>query len=110
MFDSGLTAERLFDILGPVSRTRVRRRRLVVTAVGAIVGLSVLAGQAGAGGPSGPAIGEHSYVVRRGDTLWRIAQTIVGPSGDPRPVVDALARSNHVRDGLIAPGERLQLP
>lgn len=49
------------------------------------------------------------YVVRPGDTLWAIAVRQAGPTEDPRPLVDALVRLNHLRDALITPGQRLIL-
>jgi len=73
-----------------------------------VLGLSALAGRAGAGGARPPAQG--FYIVEPGDTLWGIARGLVGSEGDPRPVVDLLVRLNQVRDGLIFPGERLLLP
>jgi hypothetical protein len=49
------------------------------------------------------------HVVREGETLWRVAQRIVGPQGDPRPVVDELIRANHLAGAVIRPGDRLVL-
>ncbi|HXF74300.1 MAG TPA: LysM peptidoglycan-binding domain-containing protein [Actinomycetota bacterium] len=49
-------------------------------------------------------------VVRPGDTLWGIAQAIVGPAGDPRPLVDAMIRANGVDPGAIRPGQVLEVP
>lgn len=48
-----------------------------------------------------------TYVVRSGDTLWTIAKRIQ-PTGDVRPLVDALADA---RDGRpLQPGERIVVP
>jgi LysM repeat protein len=47
------------------------------------------------------------YVVGAGDTLWSIAQRL-DPTGDPRPVVAALAAQ--VGGDVVIPGERLLLP
>jgi LysM repeat protein len=76
----------------------------------------LLAGSAAqAGGSDGPEHRAperrtvHSYVVHPGDTLWGIASRLVGPEGDPRPVMDDLARRNGV-DGTLAVGTRLSLP
>jgi hypothetical protein len=49
-------------------------------------------------------------VVHRGDTVWAIAQRIVGPSADPRPMVRALIDANHLPGGVINAGERLVVP
>ena len=48
-------------------------------------------------------------LVRPGDTLWGIARRLAGPEADPRPVVDALVRANHVM-GSLPVGARLVLP
>lgn len=79
-----------------------------MTSTAVVLGLSALAGRAGAGDARAPVRGV--YVVQAGDTLWGIARDLVGSEGDPRPVVDSLVRLNQVRDGLIFPGERLLLP
>ena len=49
----------------------------------------------------------QGYVVRSGDTLWGIAARL-DPTGDPRPLVDALAAQLH--GGPLEPGEVLVLP
>ena len=54
----------------------------------------------GAAASSGPIpAGTTAYVVRSGDTLWSIAARI-DPSGDERPVVDALAKETGGRRAL----------
>jgi len=63
---------------------------------------------AGNHGPGRPAAVRH-YVVRPGDTLWRIASRLAGPGADPRPVLDSLEQVNHL-DGDLAVGARLVLP
>jgi len=50
------------------------------------------------------------HVVRSGETLWAIARWLVGPAGDPRPVVDRLIETNHLSGGVLEPGRRLVLP
>ncbi|MGH9073966.1 MAG: LysM peptidoglycan-binding domain-containing protein [Acidimicrobiales bacterium] len=73
------------------------------------------AGQPGRSGPSitragaldaAPA-GVRLYVVKPGDTLWGIATSLAG-NGDPRPIMDRLARQ--VPTGVLVVGERLALP
>jgi hypothetical protein len=79
-----------------------------------IIAVSALAGRAGAGSGAdlrqARAVRDRVFVVRPGDTVWRIAARVAGPQGDPRPVVDRLVAANHIRDGVIVPGERLSLP
>jgi len=90
-----------------MTRTRVRWDRVGSLGLVAGVVVALLAGRpgAGAGQPAAPRV----YVVRPGDTLWGIATGVVGRAGDPRPVVDRLARLNRVRDGVIRPGQELRL-
>jgi len=110
MFGSPLDFERVFDSIGSVSRTRVRRRRFAVVLAGAAAAGLWASPLAHAFGPSQPDSGvEHSVVVRSGDTLWSIAQH-VAPSEDPRAVVDELIASNQVDPGRLVPGERLVVP
>ena len=49
-------------------------------------------------------------VVHSGDTLWSIARHQVGPQGDPRPLIQRVIARNHLRDGVIAVGQRLIVP
>jgi hypothetical protein len=35
---------------------------------------------------------------------------MVGPDGDPRPVVDAIIMTNRIEDATIVPGQVLALP
>jgi len=110
MFGSGLDIEQAFGHHGSMSRTRVRRRRLVALSV-AIGVIGVLSGPVanavGVGGsPEAPA---RTYVVRPGDTLWSIARRSA-PSVDPRLVVHAIASANHVDPGALVPGQQLSIP
>lgn len=59
-------------------------------------------------GPSTVGAGSRVYVVQPGDTLWSIATRLVGPAGDPRPVVAQLQAENH--GATIVPGAVLRLP
>jgi nucleoid-associated protein YgaU len=93
-----------------MSRTRIRRRRLVAGGL-LVVALSVTApavSGAMTGGSARGAAGDR-YVVRRGDTLWSIAVSRA-PGSDPRPVVQAIADANRVDAGSLVPGQVLVIP
>jgi len=94
-----------------VNRTRVRRRRVAVTLVVASIGASwaVPAVKALDAGSQPERVSSTSYVVRRGDTLWSIAERL-SPGEDPRPVVDALAAVNGLDPGSLVPGQTLVVP
>jgi len=98
-------------MMGPVARTRVRRRRLALGAV--ILGLTgALLGPVGHGlvAATPRHVPHVRYVVRPGDTLWSIALER-GPTGaDPRVVVDAIERENGVGPSTLAPGRLLLIP
>ena len=50
------------------------------------------------------------WVVMRGDTLWRIAQTC-WPGRDPRPYIDRIKAMNPgVRSEALRVGQTLRLP
>jgi len=88
-------------------RTRVRRRR--ATLAGAAICLFLLVA-----GPARAALGHDAartqrYVVRAGDTVWGIAQR-QNPSADPRPLVDAIERQNHLGGSVLVPGEVIRVP
>jgi nucleoid-associated protein YgaU len=70
------------------------------------LGVTVLAGRAGAGAERSPRV----FIVHRGDTVWSIAVRAAGPAADPRPVVDRLIEANDIHDARISPGTRLILP
>jgi len=102
-----------------------RRRRAVTLFVVAVVALAApavtatlrqsLAGPGGgalttagsAGATSMQPAAARVHVVQPGETLWSIAQA-EGVTGDPRPVVDQLARQ--VGDRPLSVGQRLVLP
>jgi nucleoid-associated protein YgaU len=93
-----------------MSRTRVRRRRLVAG------GLLVLALSVSAPAVSGAMTGSarvaaagDRYVVQSGDTLWSIAVSRA-PGSDPRPIVQAIADANRVDAGSLVPGQVLVIP
>jgi len=47
--------------------------------------------------------------VRSGDTLWAVASRL-RPSGDPRPLIQAIERVNGIGAGDLVPGRRLLIP
>ena len=115
MFDTTVDIERVFGQDGRVPRTGVRRCRVAVVAVTAMAG--VLAGATVIGAPPTHAWGRASsrplvnrtYVVAAGDTIWGIASS-AAPGRDPRPVVEAIERANHVSPGALVPGQALVIP
>jgi nucleoid-associated protein YgaU len=111
MFGSALDSEHPFDRIRAVSRTRVRRRRLVVLATAALVAGFWAGPVANALGRSPEMLpaSDRTYVVRSGDTLWSIAGR-VAPGRDPRAVVDEIAAVNDVAAGSIVPGQSLVIP
>jgi Tfp pilus assembly protein FimV len=94
-----------------MSRTRVRRRRVAVTLTAGLIAGAWAGplGHAVAGGGRPVPVARSTYLVRSGDTLWSIARR-VSPSGDPRPIVDAIAGANPVAPGALVPGSTLVIP
>lgn len=79
----------------------------VLTAV--LVGTMWTAGKAlGGSEPGAQAVRRH--VVAEGETLWGIARGLVGPEGDPRPVIDAIRDANDLGTGVLVEGQPLVLP
>jgi nucleoid-associated protein YgaU len=114
-----LDFEQMFDILEGMSRTRVRHRRLTVAVVVSLVAVAGLQGQAGEAGagpgspsrrPGSRSVAAPTYVVRPGDTVWRIAERLAGPGADPRPLVDGIVESNGVDPGALMAGQTLVIP
>ena len=113
--------ERVFGQDRGMARTGVRwrpvKRRvfagvIVVSLAAAITG--PVANAAGdAGRPKGRASliprGGRSYVVASGDTLWSIA-SLASPGTDPRPLVAAIERANHLSAPDLTPGRTLLIP
>ena len=78
---------------------------LVAVVVGTLWGAGSTLG--GAEARSDPV---RRYVVVEGDTLWEIARTLVGPEGDPRPVIDRIREANHLGTAVLIEGQLLVLP
>src|ERR1700716_249607 len=104
-----LTPEQVFGHTAVVDRTRVRWRRLGVVMVVTSLGLALFGARAGAGTPR-RSLPQRTYVVQPGDTVWAIARRSVGPSGDPRRLVDRLIQVNRLHGAVVFPGERLVMP
>jgi LysM repeat protein len=62
-----------------------------------------------ASGSDARPVASHRYVVRRGDTVWSIAQRF-SRGGDPRSLSDAISAANDVPAGDIRPGQTLVIP
>ena len=86
-------------------RLLVLRLLVLATAVGAVFLLLASAGAADE--PPGPTT---TYVVESGDTLWAIAASVAPEGSDLRVTVDAIADLNDLAEGVIFPGQALQLP
>jgi LysM repeat protein len=80
---------------------------MVAMALGAALAVNVVSSKA-PGSPERTA--SRIYVVRSGDTIWRIARREAGAHEDPRPLVDRLIRANRLRGAVIRPGQQLVLP
>lgn len=85
---------------------RVRWDRVALLAA-LLVGSAGAVGRAAAGAADG---GTERYVVQAGDTLWDIARALVGPEGDPRPVVADIREANGLGTAVLRSGEVLRLP
>lgn len=77
--------------------------------LGVVAALEGPPGRGSVAGVAPEAVASHIYVVRSGDTLWAIASRMAGV-GDPRIVVDRIARANGVTAGGLVPGEAIVLP
>lgn len=55
--------------------------------------------------------GQLTYVtVRSGDTLWGIAESITGTSGDIRDTVAEIVSLNDLTSSVVVPGQRIAVP
>jgi LysM repeat protein len=73
-----------------------------------VVLLTLLVFALGAARPSSGATPETRYIVKRGDTLWRIAAEHTG--GDVREAVWQLTEENDLASPLVQPGQVLLIP
>jgi len=64
----------------------------------------------GAGGVTTSADGSKVYVVAEGDTLWKIAEKMVGGGANTQAKVDALVKANPGLTASIKPGQKITLP
>jgi hypothetical protein len=76
--------------------------KLLIVALLVAVAVGLAARSSHGAGP------ERTYVVRPGDTLWSIAAA--SRPGDVREGIWQLEQRNHLRSGVLQPGERLVLP
>ena len=83
----------------------MKKLAVAFTLVAALSGLGASTVLAGQQRPSQPV---WSHVVRQGETLWQLAHQ-AAPGHDTRETVDRLVTTNHLRGGLIVPGQRLIL-
>ena len=82
------------------------RLAILLAAAGAVLFL-LLGSGAGAGTALSPT---EIHVVRSGETLWSIAESLVPASEDTRQMVQNLKRLNKLEGGLIAVGQQLMVP
>ena len=93
----------------PKRRLQVRRKRVIVLALVALVLISSPLFAVSVGWPkgTGPII---RVVVQQGDTLWAIAKQYGPPNEDTRSVVYRIKQANRLEGSLIRPGEVLLIP
>ena len=97
----------------PVERGVLRlTRRGRTLALLVVTALLLIAFSVGRVSSSQAATGEpvqlHTVLVSSGETLWSIAKR-EAPARDPREVVDAIQRANHLT-GALQIGQKLVLP
>lgn len=92
-----------------MARTRVRWDRIAVL-VAVLVSTLWAAGRAVGGSDEVPEAPARRHVVAEGETLWGIARRLVGPEGDPRPVIGAIRAANGMGTGVLVEGQPLILP
>jgi hypothetical protein len=90
-------------------RTKVRLGRAGLVVVMVMLTWMV-GGRSGLRYSSAELVAGRVHVVRQGESVWTIAERITGRRGDPRPVVDRIVAMNHIRGGVVQPGQQLRLP
>ena len=78
-----------------------------------VAGLQGLTRDAGAGvepAASGDRSPDRTYVVRPGDTVWRIAERVADPGTDFRPLAHGIVDANRVDPGNLVAGQTLVIP
>jgi Tfp pilus assembly protein FimV len=97
--------------VAPARRLRLTRRgRAVLVLLPAVLALSsAFVGMSAPFAQADPTASSRTVVVRTGDTLWAIAER-VAPARDPRDVVAALERANHLAGAVVLAGSRLEVP
>ena len=115
MFERTLDTEHVFGHDGPMSRTRVRRRRRIAAALGSVaVAIVLSAPVAGALGRHGQASStkvqparrwEQVVVVQSGDTVWSIAEA-AADGADPRAWSTPSSRGTASTSAPWYPGSR----
>lgn len=93
----------------PLHLTARGRFVVVVLALFAVVGGSLVATRAAAEGPS-TGIEVQRYVVAPGDTLWEIATGLARPGEDLRNVVQRIEVLNDMTSASVIAGEEILLP
>jgi LysM repeat protein len=76
--------------------------KLLIVLCAAALAVGLAAHSSNGAGP------KRTYVVKPGDTLWSVAQTMYG--GDPREGIWKIEQRNHLAAATIFPGEKLILP
>lgn len=52
----------------------------------------------------------ESYIIKPGDTLWKLTREIYGDSCDIRRMIDIIAEENEINAGRISAGDVILLP
>jgi LysM repeat protein len=95
----------------PEARLRLTRRgRIVLVVLPAVLAATAaLVSLTAPFAEAQPTRPTRTIVVGSGDTLWSIAERLA-PADDPRDVVAALERTNHLTSADVEAGRRLVLP
>ncbi|MCU1675884.1 MAG: hypothetical protein JWM93_642 [Frankiales bacterium] len=93
-----------------VLRLTRRGRTLALLVITVLLCVAFSVGRVSSSNAATPAepVVSHTVLVSAGDTLWSIARR-EAPDRDPRDVVDAITRTNHLK-GTLQVGQKLVLP